>query len=137
MSPARVARDTVSALELEAVAEPALADIDHGSWSGRSLADLQSAASDAVARWLADPCAGVPDGETMDEVVARVGPWLDNLAGTNRIIMGVTHATVIRAALSHALQLPVRSTLRIDIAPLSVTIFSFNRMWRLQGLREL
>ena len=136
-SPARVARDTASALGLESNTEAALADIDHGAWSGCSLADLQSAEPDALASWFTDPSAGAPGGETMQDVARRVGPWLDIQAGAGTTVMGITHAAVIRAGLAHALKLPVRSTLQIDIAPLSVTTLSFNGIWRLQELRRV
>ena len=136
-SPARAARDTASALGLESVAEAALTDIDHGAWSGRSLAALQSTEPDALARWFADPSAGAPGGETMADVVRRVGPWLDIQAGVGMTVMAITHAAVIRACLAHVLKLPVQSTPQIDIAPLSVTLLSFNGIWRLQELRGL
>ncbi|CAN5454027.1 histidine phosphatase family protein [soil metagenome] len=136
-SPARAARETATALRIEGPAESALADIDHGNWSGRSLADLGSDDPEALARWLADPSQGAPGGETMAQVVDRVGAWLDRQADADDMVIGVTHAAVIRASLAHALRMPLRATFQIDIAPLSVTILSFNRIWRLQELRPL
>lgn len=73
----------------------------------------------------------------MSQVIERVGPWLDLQSGAGFTIMAITHAAVIRVVLAHALPLPVQSTLRIDIAPLSVAVLSFNRIWRLQELRPL
>jgi broad specificity phosphatase PhoE len=46
----------------------------------------------------------------------------------------VTHPTVIRAALAHALGIPLPAALAIDVAPLSRTRLSFNRSWRLHSL---
>lgn len=92
------------------------------------------ASPDALVRWLVDPTFAVPGGEPMSSVEQRVGSWLDAVALANRPLCAITHATVIRAALAHALRLPLRATLAIDIAPLSRTVLSFNRTWRLQAI---
>jgi len=133
-SPALSAMQTAAALEVEGSATPALADIDHGRWAGRSFAQVHDDAPDAFARWLADPTAATPGGEAMDDVARRVGAWLDAVAAEDGPVLAITHATVIRAALAQALFLPLRSTLAIDIAPLARVELSFNRIWRLQAL---
>jgi broad specificity phosphatase PhoE len=136
ISPARAARETASALMLDGIAEAALTDIDHGAWSGRTLTDLHAAEPEALTRWFADPTAGAPSGETMATVIGRVGPWLDLQAASQANILAITHSATIRAILAYALHLPVTSTLQIDIAPLSMTVLSFNRIWRLQELKR-
>ncbi len=133
-SPMRAAADTVAALQGESLEELAIADASYGDWAGRSFADIHAAAPEALARWLADPVNGVPNGEPMTDVRTRVGEWLDTVARRGDALCAITHATVIRAALAHALDLPLQATLAIDIAPLSRTLLSFNRSWRLQSL---
>ena len=134
VAPDPAARETASLLGLAGEVEPLLADIDHGDWTGRSLAELQASDAAGLARWLAEPAAGAPGGETLAAVAARIGPWLDRIAESDTGVLAITHPAVIRAAIAHALGCPVEITLNIDIAPLSETLLSFNRRWRLQGL---
>lgn len=130
-SPALGARETAVAMGLTASVEPALADIDHGVWSGLAFADIDES---QMLVWLGDPTQGAPGGESMAAVQARVGGWLDDIARASGAICAITHATTIRAALAHALGLPLAATLAIDLAPLSRTLLSFNGRWRLQAL---
>lgn len=130
VSPAAAARETAELIGIAAEETPALRDIDAGAWTGRSLDSL---APEAIATWLAAPEAGVPGGESMAAVRTRVGPWLDAL-GEGRML-AISHAAVLRAAIAHALDVPVAATMAIDIAPLSVVVLSRHRRWRLQELR--
>ena len=135
-SAACAARQTADALRLEAMIQPAILDIDHGEWAGRSLAEIHAAQPDALAAWLGDPTRGTPGGETMADVADRLADWLDGLVDQDRHILAITHAAVIRAAIAHTLGVPIGAALRIDIAPLSLTTLSFTRCWRLQEIRS-
>ncbi|WP_159979507.1 MULTISPECIES: histidine phosphatase family protein [unclassified Novosphingobium] len=130
-SPAQAARETVAAMGLTVRIDPALADIDHGPWAGRAFEDI---APDALAAWLNAPAGGAPGGETLAQVHARAGAWLDDIAAAPGAVCAVTHPMTVRAALAHALGLPLPATLAIDLAPLSRTLLSFNGRWRLQSL---
>jgi broad specificity phosphatase PhoE len=134
VAPDTAACETASLMRIDAEPELLLADIDHGDWTGQALTDLQAADVAGLARWLAQPASGAPGGETFAEVAARVGPWLDRIATSDATVLAITHPAVIRAAIAHALECPVEVTFNIDIAPLSETVLSFNRRWRLQGL---
>jgi broad specificity phosphatase PhoE len=120
-SPALRAVETAAALKLDAAIEPMLKDCDYGRWSGRSLDEVQAQEPDAIARWLQDPDAAPHGGESLLAVMARVSAWLDALKATPGVILAVTHASVIRAAILHAIEAGPRSFWRIDIAPLSLT----------------
>ncbi|MGH6747516.1 histidine phosphatase family protein [Novosphingobium sp.] len=133
-SPARAAAETASAMRLTARTEPALADIDHGEWQGLSFAQIEASDPGQLGRWLAEPAQGALAGETLDQVRTRIGAWMDRAAGSDAPTCAITHPMTIRAALSHALDLPLRAALAIDVAPLSCTVLSFNRSWRLQSL---
>ncbi|MFD1950376.1 histidine phosphatase family protein [Sphingomonas arantia] len=128
----RAAVETAALVGLDANVEPALADIDHGDWRGKGFAAIDP---EALMGWLAAPEAGAPGGETLADVVARVGPWLDGLCTGDGTVLAVTHAMVVRAALVRAIGLSAESTMAIDVGPLSHTLLSFNGRWRLQGLR--
>jgi broad specificity phosphatase PhoE len=136
VSPARAAIETAEALGFEAAAEPALADLDFGQWSGRTLLDVEASDAPALRAWFADPSLAAPGGESMAELVVPVGAWVDLQAGTDRVILAITHAAVMRAALAHVLSVPVASVMRIDVAPLSTLHLSFHGQWRLQELRR-
>jgi broad specificity phosphatase PhoE len=133
-SPALAARQTAAAMGLAPQAEPALADLDHGRWSGRYFEAIAAEAPEALAAWLSDPTQGAPGGETLAAAQARVAPWLDAIAAQDSAVCAITHAMTVRAVLAHTLGLPLRPTLAIDLAPLSRTVLSFNGTWRLQLL---
>lgn len=135
-SPARAAAETAAGMGLAAQVEPALADLDHGRWSGRSFADIETAFPGALLSWLGDPAQAAPGGEALAGAQLRVGNWLDQIAGASQALCAVTHAMTIRAALAHALGFPLSTTLAIDVAPLSRTVLSFNGKWRLQSLGQ-
>lgn len=133
-SPALAARQTASMIGGVAEIDPALRDVDAGRWTGQSLAVIHATDSVALEAWIADPAAGAPGGETMAAAAERIAPWLAAQAARDSPVLAVTHPMVVRAAIAAALGLPVGATLRIDLAPLSVTELSFNRVWRLQAL---
>jgi broad specificity phosphatase PhoE len=134
-SPALAARQTAQALGATAEVDAALRDIAHGDWAGLSFEAVQAADSTRLAAWLADPALGAPGGEGLDAVRARLADWLERQAQSRSRVVAVSHPMVIRAALAEALDLPCAAALRIDIAPLSEVVLSFNRVWRLQAIR--
>ncbi|MDT0494724.1 histidine phosphatase family protein [Streptomyces griseus] len=72
---------TAAALGLTATPEPALTGWDLGRWSGRRLDEVGAAEPSAVAAWLGDPSAAPHGGESLRELVERVGRWLDGTVG--------------------------------------------------------
>ena len=133
-SPALSARETAAAMRLDAHIEPALAEIDHGAWSGRSFADVHRDTPEALAAWIADPPAGTPGGERMEAVAARVSAWLETARARPAPLCAISHPMAIRCLLARALGLPLPATLKIDIAPLAQVRLSFNGVWRLQAI---
>jgi broad specificity phosphatase PhoE len=133
-SPARAARQTIALMRLAGEIEPALADIDHGSWRGRSFEDVQRAEPEGFSAWLASSEGGAPDGETMDAVRQRVSAWLGKLTAETGHAVAVTHPMIIRAVLCETVGMPAAVAQRIDIAPLGCVVLSRNRAWRLQEL---
>ena len=126
-SPALRARQTAEALLLDATVEPALRDCDYGRWSGLSFDHVQTKEPAALADWLCDPAAAPHGGEAILSLIERVGAWLDAQSGIPGKTIAITHASVIRAAVVHAIGAPPQSFWRIDIAPLSITSLSGTR----------
>jgi broad specificity phosphatase PhoE len=129
-SPAPAARETAAAAGLAPVVTEALAETDHGSWSGLPYDEVAVAEPGAFAAWLGDPQAAPHGGESLAAMSARVAGWLDALhPGTDCVAF--CDAGPIRAALGHALGLGPRACALFDVAPLSVTELTATREgWR-------
>lgn len=110
---------------------PELRDCDFGRWQGKRIKDLQAHEPEALQDWSADSASTAHGGESVAEVCARVGAWLDTLRTPGHWV-AITHPFVIRAAILHALQCPPAAFNAIDIEPLSTTELRFNGRWRLR-----
>jgi probable phosphoglycerate mutase len=87
----------------DAEREPRLLEMNWGEWEGRKLAELRAELGEAMAQneargWDFRP----PGGETPREVLARVAPWLAEVAARGRPTLAVTHRGVIRAIFARA-----------------------------------
>lgn len=111
--PERRCAETAAGLGLDAVAVAALRDLDAGAWRGLPLDRVPQ---EDLLRWLHDPTARPPGGESVADVIARVGAWLAEPPPGRRVAV-VTHPAVVRAALVHALSAADRAFWRIDVAP--------------------
>ncbi|MEM5401000.1 histidine phosphatase family protein [Paraburkholderia unamae] len=122
-SPAAIARASARAAGFAgATPADALAEAAFGAWQGRHLTDLAREAPEALAAWTRDPGFRPPGGgESFDDVRARVGAWLDAVPCSGGNVIAFTHASVIRAAILHALGAPSPGFRSIEIAPLAVT----------------
>jgi broad specificity phosphatase PhoE len=129
-APSSRCRRTAEAMGLAAVPDAALAGCDYGSWTGRTLDAVAAREPAAVTAWLTDPTARPHGGESIAELLDRVGHWLDGLADPAHQplhgLLAVADPSVIRAAVVHALDAEARSFWRIDIAPLSQTVLVGN-----------
>ena len=132
-SPALRARRTAQLLDVAAVEEPALADIDYGQWKGSSMAEIAEREPKAIASWLADPSAKPHGGESIRDLTARLIPWLDRQMEAGGRTLAITHQAVIRAAIVHVLGAGALAFWRIDIEPLSLTeLSSDGKRWNLR-----
>jgi broad specificity phosphatase PhoE len=120
-SPARRALETAAEAGLEAVVDPGLRECDFGSWSGRTLADVHAEDPDGTSAWMTDPASRPHGGESLDDLLARVGRWLDGQSGQPGRAIAVTHAGVVKAAVVYALGAPAAAFWRVDVSPLAVT----------------
>ena len=120
-SPAARCVETARAAGLTPQLDPALAECDFGSWTGKTLAELHDSDSESVGAWMTDPAACPHGGETLVRFAARVARWLDGQAEREGRAAAITHAGVVKAAVVHALGAPLAAFWRIDVAPLSIT----------------
>jgi len=104
-SPLRRASETASILvaarAVEVKLSDALREVDVGSWSGLTRAEVERRHPAGYQRWL-EYGHGWDDGETYDELGRRVVSWLLELAGTHdeANVLAVTHGGPIRSALA-------------------------------------
>jgi broad specificity phosphatase PhoE len=104
-----------------------------GAWAGRPIDDVARENPDEVRRWRADPSYAPPGGESLDALLARVGAWLDSLPDGRLEVRA--DATVIAAAVVHALVATAESFWHVDVPPSSAT--RLNRTagtWRVRSL---
>ncbi|PMS38384.1 histidine phosphatase family protein [Trinickia symbiotica] len=118
-SPVRCAQQTAAALASEVRIDYALRDVDYGDWRGKPLAELAREMPAALNAWITDPSASPHGGESHEDVLRRVGFWLDQLPLPDDLV-AITHSAIIRAAIVHALGAGPKAMSRIEIAPLSV-----------------
>jgi broad specificity phosphatase PhoE len=116
-SPLRRAHETATILaahvHLQAVEDSALKEVDVGSWSGLTRAEVEERFPAGYARWL-EYGHGWDDGETYDELGARVVSGLVAIADRHdgRHVLAVTHGGPIRSALAAAESVPFEEARR-------------------------
>jgi broad specificity phosphatase PhoE len=131
--PERRAKQTAEALGFSAENAVELRDCDYGAWSGHTLSEVELRQPEEVFAWLTDPGAAPHGGESILQLITRIGAWLEEQRAPDHTI-AVTHPAVIRSALIHTLQAPPSSFWRIDIAPLSLTDLRWNgRVWTVRS----
>ena len=103
-------------------AERGLLECDFGSWTGKKLKDLMKKPEwRTVQRYPSG--FRFPDGESFAEMQNRITSTLHRLADAHRggVVVAVSHADPIKAAVAHALGTHLDLFQRIVISPCSVT----------------
>jgi broad specificity phosphatase PhoE len=120
-SPLRRALETAAILGaqlgLEPIREPALMEVDVGSWSGLTRTEVGERFPAGYARWL-EYGHGWDDGETYEDLGARVVAGLLAIADRHDgvEVLAVTHGGPIRSALAAAGHVPFEDARRsIDV----------------------
>ncbi|MFF2660482.1 histidine phosphatase family protein [Kitasatospora sp. NPDC058032] len=135
VSPSARCRRTAEELGLsDAVDEPELRGCATGRWSGRTLDEVVAEEPQVVRAWLSDPAAAPHGGESVRELCARVGGWLDGTAAVlgGRVLV-VAEPDVVRAAAVHALGVTDQAFRRLDVPPLAgVELTGWVGRWNLR-----
>ena len=89
-------------LGIEVVQDPALREIDVGSWSGLTRSEVAERFPEGYARWQTGEIGH--DGETREQLGARVIPAVERIAHAHPgdTVLVVTHGGVVRTLLRHA-----------------------------------
>jgi len=121
--------------------EPDLTEQALGEWQGLPHAELPARLTlPKHAFWPLGGHERPPGGETMAEVIARVGPLLERLAEQHagQDLVAVSHGGTIRAAVAHALRIGPDNALHLSIQNLSLTRLERHpEGWRVVCVNEL
>ena len=135
-APERRTRETAATLGLSADSQMLLADINLGRWQGKTFDEMLGEGPEAIAAWTSDPASRTHGGESVEEVIARVSPWLDRQREEGGRVIAITHPAIIRAAIVIVLGAPAASFWRIDVGPLTqAELRTDGRRWTLRSLR--
>lgn len=112
LSPLERAMDTAKAIgrrfDLTPRPEPALTDIDYGSWQGLAVEDVRKRWPEILDAWYREPATvRIPGGESLDGVRVRCDSGLRSLTARHpgEIVIVVGHTVVNRVMLLIALGL--------------------------------
>ena len=102
MRASQTARVVADRLGLAVVEDAGLREIDVGSWSGLTRAEVEQRFPQGYARWLGGEIGH--DGETREELTERVVGAVERIAAEHPegTILVVTHGGAIRAIRRHA-----------------------------------
>ena len=124
MGPSLRTRETAEELQFGGAVDARLDECDYGRWAGQAFSEVQAREPEGLVEWLRDPDAAPHGGESVRSLLARVAGWLDEQRGSTGRVVAVTHASVIRAAVVHAIEATPTTFWRIDVAPISITRLS-------------
>lgn len=128
--PDPITLQSATALGLDIDVRPELAEMDFGSWRGRTLQDIAQSDPDGLRAWTVEPSATPHGGESVEALLERVGNWLAGCTTLSGRTIAVAPGSVIKACMLHALGAPASAFRRIDIEPMSsVTLVSDGRRW--------
>jgi broad specificity phosphatase PhoE len=121
--------------------EPDLVEQCLGDWQGLPHAELpERLQTPAHPFWPLSADERPPGGETLIEVLARVGPAMERLAQQflGQQVVIVSHGGAIRMAIAHAMGIAAGASLHLAIQNLSVTrLERFHAGWRVVGVNAV
>lgn len=115
---------------LTPVDDARIVELNYGEWEGKTFREVMAEDGELYRRWDADPAREAPPGgETGLEGLARIARFLDELklrhAAKSEHIVVVTHKTICRLALCHALGLaPSEYRRRLSMANTALNILA-------------
>jgi probable phosphoglycerate mutase len=132
VSPLRRARDSAEIvgefLGVTPVVDDGLLEAGFGAWEGLTYAEVMARDPQAFATWFDDfdqPAGGT--GDSLTGMARRMEKTRDRLleAYRGQTVVAVSHLTPIKLLLASALDLPLTSLFRTEIAPASVSVVAW------------
>lgn len=118
------AQPIAEALKLEIQPRPVLREMDFGKWEGQSRRDLERDYPEELAKWESGSwMVHPPEGETQQDVLARVIPLLVELLASHagQQILLVAHKTTLRLLISHVLNMSLPDSRSLHLDPAGLT----------------
>ncbi len=107
-----------------------LRELNFGAWTGRTWEAIEAEDGERLHAWMGDWVeTAPPEGESFEALSHRVVDWLGDAQDAEAdTIVVVGHAGPIRAALCHALGLPLDRAFRLQVGCASVSALTTGRM---------
>ena len=105
---------------------PGFQELDFGAWEGKTADEITLSDPDALIRFYTDPEANPPpDSEQLSDFRNRISScWNKTIQkNSDKHLLIITHAGVIRMLFSHILDIPLHNTFKIQIAHACLTRF--------------
>ena len=139
---ARTAELIAAPLGLTPVYRPAFKEIDCGEFEGKTYPEIGAQMPEAYGRWMGDPDAAAPGGESFNGFVRRVGAGLrEILDGPHGVVLLSGHSGTSRAVIASLFGFDYRLAIRLDQRNTSLTMFRWEegkcrlKLWN--GTRHL
>lgn len=117
------ARYIAEEVGLEVITIDELREMSYGTWEGRSFLDVRREDEAAYQRWVADPDAQCPSGESHNDVLRRMQRAFETIGrGASNAIV-VTHGTAIRIGATALLGAPVTTARHLAQDNASLNLF--------------
>ena len=105
---------------------PLLREINFGRWEGMTYDEIEQQYGNDIRNWLDDPFnRSAPDGETLDQVCARMKSFLEHLeqqGNEGQSFAAVSHGGSIRALLFNVLGMDTASFWDLKVANASISL---------------
>lgn len=116
-----------SRVDVDMLIDEDFAECSFGEWDGLTFTEVQERWPARMSEWLASTQIAPPGGESFAEVRARVNRArqriIDNHQGERVIV--VAHVTPIKVMVSMAVDAPLSSLYRMELAPCSITTLAW------------
>ena len=103
-----------------------LIEQNFGNWSGMRISEVWKELRDNEGQHnfsFLCPEISPPNGDSFLDQCKRISRWIENLNfNDSQVIVAITHSGVIRAALSHMLEIEPDKAVGIEILPLSLSL---------------
>jgi ribonuclease H / adenosylcobalamin/alpha-ribazole phosphatase len=107
--------------------EAGFAEMEFGAWDGLTFAEVAERHKDELDSWLGSLDHAPGGGESFRTVEKRVLAAKDRVIAEHKgkTIVVVSHVTPIKTLVAHALDAPLLSVYRMELAPASVTVLTY------------
>lgn len=122
--------------EARLIEDPRLREVHFGVFEGCTRDELDDEKLALLEDWLRDPFGRrLPEGESMNDLAARLGAWLDELPATGRVAV-FTHGGVIRCSLWTITGPPLGNRWTVQLANAGITCIRYARRTSIERVND-